>query len=49
MSGSVYDDMRAVLSEMGIPSTEIAFIHDFETPAQKQKPLRGSMPARSGC
>ena len=34
---SVYDDMRAVLSEMGIPSTEIAFIHDFETPAQKQK------------
>ncbi|MBP6443588.1 MAG: PLxRFG domain-containing protein [Gemmatimonadales bacterium] len=34
---SVYDDMREVLSGMGIPATEIAFIHDYETPAQKQK------------
>lgn len=34
---SVYDDMRNVLVEMGIPEAEIAFIHDYNTPEQKEK------------
>lgn len=34
---SVYDDLKAVLVEKGIPENEIAFIHDYETPDQKQK------------
>lgn len=34
---SVYDDLRAVLVEQGIPESEIAFIHDFNTPEQKEK------------
>ncbi|MDM7943906.1 MAG: hypothetical protein QUV35_14875 [Hydrogenophaga sp.] len=34
---SVYDDMRAVLVEKGIPEAEIAFIHDYNTPEQKAK------------
>jgi N12 class adenine-specific DNA methylase len=34
---SVYDDMRTVLIEKGIPEAEIAFIHDYNTPEQKAK------------
>ena len=34
---SVYDDMRGVLMDMGIPESEIAFIHDYNTPEQKEK------------
>ncbi len=32
---SVYDDLRERLIDAGIPETEIAFIHDAETDAQK--------------
>ena len=34
---SVYDDLKQVLVERGIPEPEIAFIHDFHTPEQKAK------------
>lgn len=34
---SVYDDLREVLVEMGVPEGEIAFIHDFNTPEKKQR------------
>ena len=34
---SVYDDLKAVLIEMGIPEGEIAFIHDYDTPTAKAK------------
>lgn len=32
---SVYDDMKAKLVAAGIPESEIAFIHDFDTPTAK--------------
>lgn len=32
---SVYDDLRAALIERGVPAEQIAFIHDFNTDAQK--------------
>ena len=32
---NVYDDLKAKLVRMGIPETEIAFIHDAKTEAQK--------------
>lgn len=32
---SVYDDLRAALVERGIPDSEIAFIHDYNTDDQK--------------
>jgi len=34
---SVYDDLRTVLEEMGIPSHEIAFIHDYNSPEAKDR------------
>lgn len=34
---SVYDDLKAALIEQGIPEREIAFIHDYSTPAAKAK------------
>lgn len=34
---SVYDDLRAKLIAKGIPESEIAFIHDYDTPAAKSK------------
>lgn len=34
---SVYDDLRQLLTEKGIPEREIAFIHDYNTPEQKAK------------
>ncbi|MFX1768009.1 DEAD/DEAH box helicase family protein [Paraburkholderia sp. A1RI-2L] len=34
---SVYDDMRAKLIKRGIPEDQIAFIHDYNTDARKQK------------
>ncbi|WP_243546221.1 SNF2-related protein [Pseudodesulfovibrio tunisiensis] len=34
---SVYDDLKAALVERGIPETEIEFIHDHNTPQQKDK------------
>src|SRR5690606_11610636 len=34
---SVYDDIKAKLIAKGIPEREIAFIHDFGTPAAKEK------------
>jgi N12 class adenine-specific DNA methylase/predicted RNA methylase len=41
MSGSsrfsVYDDIKAKLIKQGIPEREIAFIHDYSTPAAKDK------------
>ena len=33
---NVYDEMKSVLMEMGIPSEEIAFIHDAKTDVQKE-------------
>ena len=33
---SVYDDMKAKLIQAGVPESEIAFIHDYETDIQKQ-------------
>ncbi len=33
---SVYDDLRTVLVESGIPENEIAFIHDYDTSDKKQ-------------
>jgi hypothetical protein len=33
---SVYADMRARLVKLGIPNTEIAFIHDYESDASKK-------------
>ncbi len=33
---SVYDDLKTVLTDMGIPEREIAFIHDYESPEKKQ-------------
>lgn len=32
---SVYDDLKSKLTDMGIPSSEIAFIHDANTDARK--------------
>ena len=34
---SVYDDIRAKLMARGVPEAEIAFIHDYATPAAKDK------------
>lgn len=34
---SVYDDIKAKLIARGIPEREIAFIHDYSTPAAKDK------------
>ena len=34
---SVYDDLKTVLMDSGIPESEIAFIHDYNTPDQKEK------------
>ena len=33
---SVYDDLKQVLSDMGIPETEVQFIHDYESSDAKQ-------------
>ncbi|MDR5791693.1 DEAD/DEAH box helicase family protein [Caballeronia sp. LP003] len=41
---SVYDDMRTKLIERGVPEDQIAFIHDYNTDARKQK-LFGEMNA----
>jgi hypothetical protein len=38
---SVYDDLKAVLVESGIPESEIAFIHDYNTPELKRSCLIG--------
>ena len=35
-SFSVYDDIRSKLLEMGVPESEIAYIHDAKTEAQKK-------------
>lgn len=44
MSGSakfsVYDDIKAKLIAKGVPEREIAFIHDYSTPAAKDKLFR---------
>jgi len=44
MSGSakfsVYDDIKAKLIANGVPEHEIAFIHDYNTPAAKEKLFR---------
>lgn len=37
---SVYDDMKAKLIARGIPKTEVAFIHDAETDAEKENLFR---------
>ena len=37
---SVYDDMKAKLVARGIPSDQIAFIHDFDRPEQKAELFR---------
>jgi SNF2 family DNA or RNA helicase len=34
---NVYDDMRTKLIERGVPENEIAFIHDYDTEAQKKQ------------
>jgi hypothetical protein len=34
---SVYDDIKAKLIAKGIPESQIAFIHDYHTPKQKQE------------
>ena len=34
---SVYDDIKQKLTERGVPANEIAFIHDYGTPAAKDK------------
>lgn len=34
---SVYDDIKAKLINNGVPELEIAFIHDFNTPKQKEE------------
>ena len=34
---SVYDDLKKVLEQKGIPSNEIAFIHDYDTPTKKSE------------
>ena len=34
---SVYDDIKAKLIAKGIPENQIAFIHDYNTPKQKQE------------
>lgn len=34
---SVYDDLRALLAEKGIPENEVAFIHDYNSSDQKTK------------
>jgi N12 class adenine-specific DNA methylase/antirestriction protein ArdC/phage/plasmid primase-like uncharacterized protein len=34
---SVYDDIKAKLITKGVPAREIAFIHDYSTPAAKDK------------
>jgi N12 class adenine-specific DNA methylase/predicted RNA methylase len=34
---SVYDALKAKLIEKGVPAAEIAFIHDYDTAAKKQK------------
>ena len=33
---NVYDDIKKKLMVMGVPEDEIAFIHDYDTPEQKQ-------------
>lgn len=33
---SVYDDLKLMLVELGIPEREIAFIHDYDLPEKKQ-------------
>lgn len=37
---SVYDDMKAKLIANGIPESQIAFIHDYDTPQAKQELFR---------
>ncbi|MFA5630357.1 MAG: PLxRFG domain-containing protein [Porticoccaceae bacterium] len=39
-SFSVYDDIKAKLVARGVPENEIAFIHDYNTPAAKSKLFR---------
>ena len=34
---SVYDDLKTMLRESGIPESEIAFSHDYNTPEQKKE------------
>ncbi len=34
---NVYDDIKDKLMAQGVPEKEIAFIHDYDTPEQKQK------------
>tara|TARA_R110000764_G_scaffold239995_1_gene341380 strand:- start:3763 stop:20673 length:16911 start_codon:yes stop_codon:yes gene_type:complete len=34
---SVYDDLRTLLIESGIPAKEVAFIHDYDNPLKKQR------------
>lgn len=44
---SVYDALKAKLIEKGIPAADIAFIHDYDTAAKKQK-LFGEVRAGRG-
>lgn len=34
---NIYDDIKQKLMAQGVPEKEIAFIHDYDTPEQKQK------------
>lgn len=34
---NVYDDIKNKLVAKGVPENEVAFIHDYDTPEQKQK------------
>lgn len=34
---SAYDDLKAILVDMGVPENEVAFVHDYDTPVAKRK------------
>ncbi|HEY0074981.1 MAG TPA: N-6 DNA methylase [Abditibacteriaceae bacterium] len=40
LAGSVYDDIKRKLIAAGIPENEVAFAHDFDTPAKRKEMSR---------
>lgn len=44
---SVYDELKALLLELGVPEDQIAFVHDAETDAQKARLFRSVREGRT--
>ncbi|NKZ71992.1 hypothetical protein GTA09_21450 [Rhodococcus hoagii] len=46
---NLYSRLREALVERGMARDEVAFIHDYPSPKQKQELFADCRPARCGC